>query len=142
MKNEPERKEEGQGRGRRAVRSGERGGGGGGRGAADRGRVSGGARLIARVPHARLVPKGHGACLVAGACHLYAQILTGRCLLRLREQPYRHRVIRGAKHNSALSALGYLLQLFYVSPAERLMGTVCPAGLKLQISQRRADAGF
>ena len=44
-------------------------------------REGGGARLIARVPHAQLVPEGYGARLVAGACHLYALFLL-RCASR------------------------------------------------------------
>ena len=50
----------------------------------------GGARLVARVPHTHLVPKGHGLVRVL-RCDVRHNILQERGLLRFGEETERHR---------------------------------------------------
>ena len=52
----------------------------------------GGARLVARVPHTHLVPKGHGLVRVL-RCDVRHNVLQERGLLRFGEETERHRPI-------------------------------------------------
>ena len=52
----------------------------------------GGARLVARVPHTHLVPKGHGLVRVL-RCDVRHNVLQERGLLRLGEENERHRTL-------------------------------------------------
>ena len=62
----------------------------------------GGARLVARVPHTHLVPKGHGLVRVL-RCDVRHNILQERGLLRFGEETERHRpLIRKPDYRDAI----------------------------------------
>ena len=98
--------------------------------------VVGGARLVARVPHTHLVPKGHGLVRVL-RCDVRHNVLQERGLLRFGEENERHRPLFRKPDYRDVIFLDVRNNLTAALRSSRFFFLFGPAVKKRQIPQRR-----